>query len=710
MPVLRELYEQALDLAPAERDSWIQTNCPDPSLRARLQSLLHAAEGEAAGLFDRPAAERLAAFEPAAGSGARWIGQKVGAFRLTELIGQGGMAAVFLAIREDADFDQQVAIKLLQRGLFSEFEQQLFRRERQALASLSHPHIARLIDGGIADNGVPYLAMEYVDGDPITRYCADQCIDITARLKLFVMVCRAVDAAHRALIVHRDIKPSNILVTTDGSVKLLDFGIAKLLLSDDQTPTRTGLAALTPEYAAPEQFDGGNITTATDVYALGVLLHELMLGERPQHDSAQRPSQRAAHLPAGVTLPALPHSLRRLLKGDLDNIILKALEREPQRRYASAGAMAEDIERHLLGQPVTAHPPSAWYRTGKFIRRHRGGVVVTALLVLGVLTSLGLALWQASIARQEAARANTVRDFMVDLLRRTTPATAQSERPDVPTLVYTAASALPNELIDQPETRIELLYTLGNVLRHMRDLERSYKLLQEAQALAANLPANAALRVASQVEMARTLLKMGDFDGAAAQLRPLLQIPERQLPPGIPRGMLLKIAMAVDANAGRTQQAVATGKEMLESYRADCADGVRCAELAFAESDFASVLISTGAYWEALALHESALKRKREAGNTSFDSMKDTLISGVVVSLLLGHFDAAESKAREADALVGALGNSIVRPALEGQTQIAEVLLAKENGTEAEVLIQQILDAERSNGSPQCDLAVLPVL
>ncbi len=703
MQILRELYEQALDLPADERGRWLDQHCDDSIQRARILALLQAAQVNSTGLLDRSAADRIAAFDvDASDSNAHWIGRRVGAFRLHQLIGQGGMALVFLATREDADFQQQVAIKLLHRGLFSEIEQKLFRRERQALASLSHPHIARLIDGGIAEGGVPYLAMEYVDGVSITRHCAQQRSDLGMRLKLFATVCRAVEAAHQALIVHRDIKPSNILVTSDGSVKLLDFGIAKLLLSDDDSPTRTGLTPLTPEYAAPEQFGGGPITTATDVYALGILLYELLLGERPQRDNTQKPSMHVGLVSTDLAaLPAAPHSLRRLLKGDLDNIVMKALELEPQRRYASAGAMADDIERHLQGQPVAAHPPSPWYRTRKFIRRHRGGVAVTALLVLGILASLGAALWQGRVARQEAARANTVRDFMVDLLRRTTPATAQSERPDVPTLVYMAATALPSELIDQPETRVELLFTLGNVLRHMRDYERSEKLLVEAARLAAAMPINDRLRIVTELELARTLLRKGDLDAASTHLNPLLKLEPRLLPADVPRSMLLKVAMAIDAQTGRSASAVATGQLMLEAYRSDCAAGLRCSELAYAESDFASVLAGAGAFPAARDLLVTALQRKRSTG-ASVGSIKDTLITESAVAMLLGDLDFAERKAREADALAATLGNSLSRPDTAGRVYIADVLLAQERAAQAVELLQSVLTIRKENNASTC--------
>ncbi|MBN8483059.1 MAG: serine/threonine protein kinase, partial [Xanthomonadales bacterium] len=330
--VLRDLFEQALAQPEAGREAWAMALAIDDALRAALLRLVRAA-ADRPGPLDVPVLARAARIgdDDEAATAEGLIGERIGAFRLTALLGQGGMATVFLATREGADFHHEVAVKLLRRGLFSEIEQRLFRRERQALASLSHPNIAHLIDGGITAGGIPYLAIEFVDGVPITAFVTEHQLDVRARLQLFITVCRAVDAAHRQLIVHRDIKPSNILVTGEGTVKLLDFGIAKLLDEGDEQATRSGLVPLTPGYAAPEQYAGQRISTATDVYALGVLLHELLLGERPVAvDPVPRPSSRVGELTTDLwVLPAQRQALRAALRGDLDNILAKALAPEP---------------------------------------------------------------------------------------------------------------------------------------------------------------------------------------------------------------------------------------------------------------------------------------------------------------------------------------------------------------------------------------------
>jgi len=466
----------------ADRDAWIDAHATGAEEIGALRRLLAADGGS--GFLDTPATEhaaRMAADEVAAEG---LIGQRIGAFRLLRTLGRGGMAAVFLGERVGVDFEQQVAIKLLRRGLYSELEQRLFQRERQVLATLDHPNIAHLIDGGVTDAGIPYLVMEHVDGVPITQYADDRAMDVRARLGLFLAVCRTVEAAHRSLIVHRDIKPSNILVEADGTVKLLDFGIAKLIDEDDAGAT---VGVYTPEYAAPEQVSGGAITTATDVYGLAVLLHELLLGLRPQGNPTRRPSSRSAEAAAQADRAARafePAQLRRQLRGDLDNILLKALDPEPGRRYASAGALADDIERHLEHRPVAAHPPSRAYRALKFVQRHRGGVALTCLFVLGVLAALGAALWQAQVARREAERANTVRDFVQGIFDPVRDGVAEGKLPSIRDLVAAGADRLAADAQLEPAERIDLTLMFSHLMDDIGDRSRASDLAAAASRLA----------------------------------------------------------------------------------------------------------------------------------------------------------------------------------------------------------------------------------
>jgi serine/threonine-protein kinase len=460
---LQAFFDVAVELPVAERAAWIDAHVGDVADREALQRLLDADDRD--GPLECPADERMQRIGLDDGPPTdAWLGRRIGAFRLTRLIGEGGMAMVFLGEREDGGFRQQVAVKLLRRGLWSPLEQRLFRREQQALASLSHPNITHLVDGGITDDGVPYLILEYVHGVPITEHVAGRACDLRARLALFVVVCRAVAAAHRQLIVHRDLKPANILVDADGQVKLLDFGIAKLL-ADGGDDARTELAALTPGYAAPEQLAGNAVTTATDVYSLGVVLHELLLGTRPP-ELARAPRSRGGATPADDS-PRTAFAIGR----DLDTVLRKALSPEPECRYDTAVALADDIERHLDGQPVRAHPPSVGYRARKFIGRHRVGVVGAVAFVLVLVAATTVSLWQAERARHQSARAATMRDFMMTAFGRASPGSPREGPPRITEVVQDAIRHAKADTRMEPGVRIELLTRLGTILREQGALQ-----------------------------------------------------------------------------------------------------------------------------------------------------------------------------------------------------------------------------------------------
>ena len=473
----RELFEQALVLASTRRAAWLDAHCTDPAVRKSVERMLAADLGGESSLLAQPVDElfdRLGETDhdlPISGS-------HIGPFTLLDKLGEGGSSIVFRAEREQAGVLQQVALKLLRRGLHTADERRHFRDERRALAQLQHPGIAHFIEGGISDSGLPYIALELVEGVTIVEHARMRNLDLRERLQLFIDVCRAVEAAHRALIVHRDLKPSNILVTASGEVKLLDFGIAKLLdaeIDDDGTPTQ--YAPMTPAYAAPEQFAHGPITTATDVYALGVVLGELITGQRRESGDSRTPSARVEDDPSKREhlLPA--RQLRRKLRGDLDNIVVRATAEEPERRYASAGALADDIARHLSGQPVAAHPPSRIYRTRKFVGRHRGGVLATALFLLAILASLGVAVWQANVARTEAQRATSVRDFLLRVFSAAEPAGPRLAPPSVVEVVRVSIKEAKRSSALYPRVRIELLGALGNVLRSQGEVDESIELL-----------------------------------------------------------------------------------------------------------------------------------------------------------------------------------------------------------------------------------------
>jgi eukaryotic-like serine/threonine-protein kinase len=518
----RELFNEALALPVSERLAWLNKQPIAAAMRTRVQTLLKA-EAQACSPLDQPFADQLHALgagdEPEAAT--LWTGRQVGAYEVGRLLGQGGMASVFEAKRIGADFEQRVAIKVLRRTLHTELELRLFQRERQVLAALEHPNIARLLDGGITDGNVPYLVMEFVDGIDVLHYAESERLSLRARLALFAQVCDAVNAAHRALIVHRDIKPSNILVNAQGVVKLLDFGIAKMLNGDAETQPTT-FAPMTPEYAAPEQMAGRAITTATDVYGLGVVLYELLIGDRPRRGDTTRASDAlSAH--TTLQLPTQPRTiaeLRRFLRGDIDNILRQSLATDPRERYDSAGALASDLRRFLDGQPVQAHPPSGWYRTKKFVRRNLATVAVAVLFSLALMATAGIALKQAQQARAEGMRANAVRDFMVGLFESAQGRLPRDVRATPEQLVAEAERKLKADMTLDNATRAEILQSLATVSFTTAQYPAAVRTLSEASSL---LAPDDPRRLRIVVLLAGALDRSGDSEKALALIEPLQQ-------------------------------------------------------------------------------------------------------------------------------------------------------------------------------------------
>lgn len=684
---LREAFDALLDLPPAQHAGWLDTHVPDAALRERLRRLLAAHRGR--GFLDTSAGDHAARLAARDLAPTGLIGSRIGAFRIVRALGQGGMSAVFLGEREDADFRQQAAIKLLRRGLYSELEQRLFRRERRVLAALEHPHIARLIDGGVTAAGIPYLIMEFVDGAPITRYAAAQNLDVRARVRLFGLVCRAVAEAHRNLIVHRDIKPSNILVAADGTVKLLDFGIAKLIEEDDTGATGT-VGVFTPDYAAPEQLRGGAITTATDVYGLGVLLHELLLGLKPGGTPTRRPSSRVNET-GGDAVPRIERArLRRTLRGDLDNILLKALAEEPQRRYASAGALAEDIDNYLAGRAVAAHPPSRLYRTRKFVRRHRGGVAVTALFLAALLAALGLALWQAQVARREAARANTVRDFVIGLFDAARAHLPRNQRPTPEMLADQAQARLAKADLD-PLTHADLAQTLGEVELSMARFDRAQVLFDQAGRAASAADNAAALRHA-RVAHAQARQRAGDDAGSVTELSALM--PALRATPGADLLRALAVQAAAEMALGKPAAAIARRREAAavaaRLYGADSE-----AALA-AQFEIGNTLAAAQRYPEAIAALRPALTRWRGLHARQDDRYVAALDSLAVAEDGVGDLAAAETRFRELLALKQSIYTAPHDAIAATLRDLAMIVARAERYPEAEDLSSQALTMDRT--------------
>jgi len=399
--------------APVSRAGFLAQECPDPELRREVESLLVHTENE-----DGDLARCVGEVAALAVNSEDLDGQFVGPYRIEATLGSGGMGTVMLGIRDDGNFQKKVAIKVIRKGMDSAEVLNRFRRERQILAHLEHPCIARLLDGGATATGSPYYVMEYVQGEPITMYCTRLNLSISDRLELFLEVCAAVEYAHRNMVLHLDLKPANILVSAAGGPKLLDFGIAKILeqAPDPETQTTSGTRPLTPEYASPEQIRGLPLSTATDVYSLGCILYELLTGERAQQVPSRDPLSVAEAICLRETKRpslAVPKSLRSKLNGDLDNIVLKAMQKEPARRYNSAEQLSEDLRRHLLGFPVVARPDSVAYRAGKFVRRNRWLVATASVAALGVSIAAATAIHEGRRAARRFSQVRTLASRML---------------------------------------------------------------------------------------------------------------------------------------------------------------------------------------------------------------------------------------------------------------------------------------------------------
>lgn len=578
---LERLFQEGRRIPPEERAAFLDDACADDAaLRRELEELLQAdLEAEDSAFLERGVVEWLPDTLPVADDR---VGRRVGPYLLLRLLGHGGMGDVYLGVR-DQPFVRQTAVKIIRHGMATAEVRQRFEMERQILASLDHPGIARLLDGGVTDDGLPYFAMEFIEGQPITDYCDARRLDVPARLRLFQAVCRAVHYAHQNLVLHRDLKPSNILVTPSGEVRLLDFGIAKLLGPDlsplDGTLTRTGFRMMTPEYASPEQARGEPLTTASDVYALGVLLYELLTGVRPYRLSRrttdeildavrtqdpERPSTRVTRqdriLRAGEPVrDVLPEEvaaargttvagLQRRLRGDLDNIVLMALRKEVHLRYHSAEQLAEDITRYLSQQPVVARPATAGYRVRKFVSRHRAGVLASVLVLVSLVAGLGTALWQAEVAQRERDRAESARvqaeqalaqseavtGFLTSLFEASDPYASGGREITARALLDQGVDRVAS-LADQPLLQARMLDVFGWVFRGMGRYDRAQQLLEEALAVKQAQPGADPLDVArSMYTLADVLRRRGDYDRAEVHYRRVLDIRRAHLEPDHP--------------------------------------------------------------------------------------------------------------------------------------------------------------------------------
>ena len=575
---MERLFKAALLHPPSEQPGFLEAACPDdPELRDEILSLLKADQAaEQKEFLDAPLSS-LSGLDQYLSDGKeesdqRFVGKEIGPYRVLRFIGHGGMGDVYYAVREEP-FRQYVALKIIRRGMDTREVTRRFEMERQILASLNHPNIGGIYDGGVTDDGLPYFAMEFVDGVPITNFCDSRSMSIEERLRLFQYVCRAAHHAHQNLVIHRDLKPSNILVTGQSVPKLLDFGIAKLVNPNlgpaDAPVTRTEIRAMTPEYASPEQAEGESLTTVSDVYSLGVILYELLAGQRPYYFrkktseeirsvlyeyEPERPSSVVTSVreraKGGKTAPPIeigekrgmtPERLRKRLAGDLDNIVLMAMRKEPERRYASAEQLADDIDRYLEGAPVIAHRDSPGYRLRKYVGRHRIQTIATVIIALLLIVGSAVTIYQANQianerdrAQLEADRAEQVAAFLVSLFEASDPSYAPGDTLTARELLENGAERIETELADQPTIQASLYEVIGTAYASLGLNGPAEMVLQKSLAIRRE-------HASEEAELATTLKSLGDvyvllgeYGKARGYFEETLEIHERTIAPTEP--------------------------------------------------------------------------------------------------------------------------------------------------------------------------------
>ncbi|MCP4655611.1 MAG: serine/threonine protein kinase [bacterium] len=719
---IETLFAAAAERSVGERAEFLETRCgDDPELRTEIERLLDA--DERAGTFIEDAVETAASELE--------IGRSIGPYQVIRQLGRGGMSSVHLAVRADAQFRKRVAIKLVRRGMDTDDILRRFRNERQILASLDHPNIAKLLDGGTTDDGLPFFVMDYIEGEPIDTYCDQQQLSIRQRLILLRDVCSAVHYAHRNLVVHRDLKPSNVLVTTDGVPKLLDFGIAKLLNPEltegSLAPTGRLLRLMTPSYASPEQITGGAITTASDVYSLGVLLYELLTGRRPYRVEGgpeeiervictQRPDRPSTTVTREVTSTvtggegavrspmelshtrgASPEQLRRALRGDLDNILLMALRKEPARRYGSVEQLAEDLGRHLTGRPVIARKDTVAYRAGKFVGRHRLGVAaaVTSLVLILALT-ITLAVQSARIrherdrATHERDRATRVATMLNELFEIADPGEVRGNSITARELLDHGVEQI-RQLGDEPETGT-LLDTLARLYEELGLYERSIPLRERSLAIYRRTYGDQAGETAEALNhLGRTLALNGEFADAEPRFREALTIRRRLFPRDHPEILfgLNNLALILH-DLGDYHGAEQRYEEGLEIQRRLRDDQERTELILLANR--ALLHYDMGEYQEAEDQFREVLATRRQALGPSHENTARALDSLGMTLHARGRYEEAEARLREGlEIRLRVLGEQHLDVA-RSRTNLGKLLCDRGAPEEAEPLLRLALE------------------
>jgi eukaryotic-like serine/threonine-protein kinase len=714
---LDAVFFHVLELPAGERAAYLDSVCgEDVAFRQEVEAVLagHVAAG---GTRD---ADRLLT-PPAAGSGGDMAaGTRIGAYQLEALVGRGGMGEVYRARRADAQYEQKVAVKLMRAGRDTEELLQRFRTERQILARLQHPGIATLLDGGVTEAGQPYLVMQFVEGAPITTHANDHGLDRAARLRLFLKVCEPVQFAHTNLVVHRDLKPGNILVTGTGEVRLLDFGIAKLLDLETWGGSTTGdLLLLTPEHAAPEQFLGGPVTTATDVYALGVLLYELLTGARPFQfvsptelhravcEEDPRPPSIAASEDSSAARTSVGPSpvAADQIAGDLDAIVLKALRKEPARRYASVTELADDVRRHLNGFPVQARPETLRYVVSRYVRRHRAGVLAGVALAFALMALVVVSVRFAVTTRAQARAIGRERDvaievstFLENLFKAPDPFAVGPARRDtlrIRDFLAEGAAKVRQELGGRPLVQARLLTVLGRAQTELGQLDAARQLLEEAAAIRRRELGPGPETATTEQSLAVVLLELGQAARAESLFR---SAGEALMQDSLRARREWVLALAGLGNSLQTQGRY---PESEQAYRralavAEAGSGDSSPDLSGRLSDLANALTKQAKFAEAESLLRRSLALERSALGNDHPRVAIRLRNLALLLTNRGELEEAERLNREALAIYRARLPAGHPRTAATISNLAAVLARRGKFAEAEPLMREALAMQRA--------------
>lgn len=647
------LCHQAEEMDKAARTSFLQNSCGDDrELISEIESLLSHSGSEK---LQHPLVQIHSSF--VFEEDVTLTDQKIGPYRLIRTLSTGGMGQVYLAVRDDEQFERFVALKVIREELVTEDLLARFFEERQILASLNHPNIARLFDGGTTENGIPWFAMEYIEGQPITQYCELKDVSIEQKIDLFLTVCEAVQYAHQNLVIHRDLKPANILITAEGAPKLLDFGIAKLMDLDHKGEVnKEHTRIMTPEYASPEQLRRESISTVSDVYSLGVLLYELLTGRLP-YDFKERTPETIQETVCQETPPSPSQLLGKELDKDLGSIVMKALEKDPSERYGSVEQLSEDLRRYLKGLPVLAYEGSLLYRSGKFIRRNRWGVAVAASVLLLVLTFSVITLVQSRTiqaraveAEEQRDRAEQVSSFLTELFESADPSEAKNKSLTAVELLHRGTERVETKLSDQPELQSNLYLVISDVYESLGMYDKGLDLSRKAFALQKKIYSS------PHPETARSLNSMGWL--------------YRQ------KGNYEK----ADSNL---TAALAMRQELYGRYHLDVARSL---------NDLAVLKQSQGEYNATDTLLAEAIKIRKTQLGEQHESVAVALSNYAALKWRMGDLSAAEKRMQEAlDIFLESVGEKDMRVAV-AMTNLAAIRLTQKNVTGVENLYKKALD------------------